>query len=288
MISPYFLSKGPLAVNWHMVERCNYSCKFCFSKFGEIPELCRDIEKSKTLIRKLRMNNIEKINFTGGEPLLCSNLGELVRYAKSIGMVTSIVTNGYYITEDIGKNFLSDYGKYLDWIGISLDSGNEEVELQLGRGYGDHVIRVIKAVKLIRDTQPHVGIKINTVVTKLNWKEDMHKIIKKIRPDRWKVFQLKIVDGINEEASSLAIKKEEFKFFTKRHADLNPVDEDEEMMRGSYLMIDPNGRFYDEKTQKNNPRKSLVNISFERAVDNLKFDFERFKLRGGIYQWKRI
>ena len=146
--------KVKLAVNWHMLERCNYRCRFCFAKFSDVPELCNDLEKSKVLLKKLRDLGVEKINFTGGEPLLCRNLGELVKYAKELGMATSIVTNGYYLTEDPGREFLRDYGRYLDWIGISLDSGREDVEVALGRGYGDHVERVRKAVKLIRELHP--------------------------------------------------------------------------------------------------------------------------------------
>jgi radical S-adenosyl methionine domain-containing protein 2 len=290
MNAPSYLSfsKVPLAVNWHMLEKCNYRCKFCFAKFGKVPEICNDLEKSKLILRKLRGAGVKKINFTGGEPLLCRNLGELVKHAKELGMATSIVTNGYYLPENVGREFLENYGRYLDWIGISLDSGREEVEKALGRGYGDHVRRVIEAVKLIKTLHPHIGIKINTVVTKLNYREDMHRIIGRISPDRWKVFQLKVVPGVNEESKALGVTKEEFREFVERHRDLNPIAEDNELMTESYLMMDPYGRFYDEESQLENIRPSLLDAPFEVAISGVKFDFSKFVLRGGVYNWRRV
>ena len=281
-------SKLKLAVNWHILERCNYWCKFCFAKFMGVPELCRNLEKSKLIISKLKESGIDRINFTGGEPLLCENLGELIKYAKELGMATSIVTNGYYLVEDTGKDFLEEYGRYLDWIGMSLDSGKEEIEIALGRGYGDHVKRVRRAVELIRKLHPHIGVKINTVVTKLNWQEDMHDIIRELSPDRWKVFQLKIVRGINEESRELAVTEKEFQAFVERHSDLKPIAENNELMTGSYLMIDPYGRFYDEGTQVNNHRPSLLEVELNEAFEGLRFDVSKFVLRGGIYNWRRV
>ncbi len=281
-------SKLKLAVNWHMLERCNYRCKFCFAKFMGVPELCRNLEKSKRIISRLHEGGIEKINFTGGEPLLCENLGELIKYTKELGMATSIVTNGYYLVEDTGKDFLEEYGRYLDWIGMSLDSGREEIEIALGRGYGDHVKRVRRAVGLIRKLHPHIGVKINTVVTKLNWREDMHDIIRELSPDRWKVFQLKIVQGINEDSRELAVTEKEFQAFVEHHSDLKPIAENNELMTGSYLMIDPYGRFYDEETQANNHRHSLLEAEPEEALKGVGFETSKFILRGGIYNWRRV
>jgi len=35
-----------------------------------------------------------------------------------------------------------------------------------------------------------IRLKINTVVSKLNYNEDLSWLIKKIKPERWKVFQI--------------------------------------------------------------------------------------------------
>ncbi len=154
----FSFSEIPVAVNWHMLDACNYRCKFCFAKFNNLKGICHDIQKSRTVLLKLKEGGVKKINFTGGEPLLCPTLGELIKYAKELGMATSIVTNGYYLTENPGKELLKEYGEYIDWIGMSLDSGNPEVELALGRAHlgqdGGHVKRVRGAVRLIKKGRP--------------------------------------------------------------------------------------------------------------------------------------
>lgn len=76
-----------------------------------------------------------KLNFAGGEPFLNKNLGDYIKFAKSLGFKTSIITNASRMT----NSWLLAYGMHLDMIGISCDSINENTQKELGRGYGNHV-----------------------------------------------------------------------------------------------------------------------------------------------------
>jgi radical S-adenosyl methionine domain-containing protein 2 len=268
-----------------MTEICNYRCKFCFAKYNVNNQLCDDLDKSKKLIRILKAHGTEKITFTGGEPLLCKNLGEIIKFAKGLEITTCIVTNGYYLTEPLGLEFLENYGRFVDWIGISIDSQYEEVEKAVGRGFGDHVRRVKSAVDLIRNNHPHVKLKINTVVFKYNWKEDMHGLIEELKPDRWKVFQVKLIENVNDEAFNLGITKDLFMDFVKRHENLNPIWEDNDLMTDSYIMIDPQGRFFNDNDCLNNPRKSILEVGVRKAFDGIRFNYKKFLKRGGYYRW---
>ncbi len=281
------ISDIKLAVNWHMVSWCNYNCIFCFAYRVPGKPLCLDLRKSYLLLEKLAEEGVEKINFTGGEPLLCRNLGKLLVKASDLGIVTSIVTNGYYLAESLGIRFLESYGKYIDWIGVSLDSGREEVELRLGRGKGDHVKRVLKAIDNIRRYTRSTGIKINTVVTKLNYMEDMHDIIRKINPDRWKVFQLKIVNNVNNNVEWLIPSEQEFMEFVERHIDLNPVHESNTMMTNSYIMIDAAGYLYDEDETGYRRIGSILEHEIKELIKRSLFNQEKYIKRGAIYRWRR-
>lgn len=53
----------------------------------------------------------------------------MIKLAKNYGLTTSVVTNGTKITED----FLIEMQPYLDWIALSVDSLNDDVNLQSGR-----------------------------------------------------------------------------------------------------------------------------------------------------------
>jgi radical S-adenosyl methionine domain-containing protein 2 len=114
----------------------------------------------------------------------------------------------------------------------------------------------------------------------------MHDIINDLSPDRWKVFQVKIIGGVNDHASDLKITKEEFDRFINRHKDLNPIGEDNNLMINSYLMIDPFGRFYNEGERIRNKRPSIIDASIEDATKDLNFDLKKFYQRNGYYKWR--
>lgn len=80
------------------------------------------------------------------------------------------------------------FGNKIDWIGLSLDSSNELIQYQLGRGNGSYVQDIIKKSEMIKSAG--IRLKINSVITKLNFNEDMGWLIDCINPDRWKVFQV--------------------------------------------------------------------------------------------------
>ena len=208
------------------------------------------------------------MTLTGGEPFLIPELGELLKISKEIGYVTSVITNASRVT----REWLEKYGDYIDLFGVSLDSAKEEVEKMLGRGYGQHVRKVCEVIRILREIVSHVKIKINTVVTKLNYTEDMSHIIKKLSPHRWKVFQVVIMKDAPEEAKLLAITKEEFMEFVRRHKSLNPVAETCDDSRESYLMIDPMGRFYyRDKNATHRFSDLILSVGVKKALSQVKF-----------------
>ena len=84
-----------------------------------------------------------------------------------------------------------------------------------------------------------IKLKINTVITSLNYQENMEEIIRKLNPIRWKIFQLLEIEEQNsDKANNLKITKEEVEIFVKKHLHLNPIYEDNQNMIESYIMID--------------------------------------------------
>ncbi len=90
-------------VNYHVWKACNMKCNFCFATFQDIltsvlPKGHLGREDSLRLVDCLGGAGFSEINFAGGEPTLCPWLDELIRAAKEMGLVTSLVTNGTRIT----------------------------------------------------------------------------------------------------------------------------------------------------------------------------------------------
>ena len=279
-----------MPVNWHLLWTCNYRCVFCFnpknkSAYGGSRPLCNNIRASARLIRELAEAGVSKLTFVGGEPMLCKNLGELLIIAKDNGLTTMIVTNGFLLARHNGIKFLERYGSYIDWIGLSVDSNDSNKEKLLGRGFGRHVEDAIQAVRNIRRYASHIKIKLNTVITKLTWNDDMSSLLEEIKPDRWKVFALKIVENANDspEILELVPDPEMVTSFINRHKKYNPSLETEEDMTLSYLMIFPDGNFYVDIPGKG---YSLIGGIREACSNPLIWRVrERLRKRGGIYEW---
>ena len=83
----------------------------------------------------------------------------------------------------------------VDILGVSCDSFDEATNIKIGRGTGENVTQLFR----IRDWCSDFGVKlkINTVVCKLNWEEDMSSIVFELKPFRWKCFQVLVVENEN-------------------------------------------------------------------------------------------
>jgi len=268
------------SANWHVTMNCNYRCKFCFYKnmIGEF----RDLERAKHILETLKSKGIEKINFAGGEPLLYKDLNYLLKMAKDMGFTVSIVTNASLLDE----NRIREISSYVDWIGVSVDSADEDIEKELGRGDGNHVAHIRNVCEMIR--RMGIKLKINTTVTKMNISENMTQFISSLCPDRWKVFQMLHMKYQNDDALYLVPTKEEFDTFRSINGSLildngsRPAFESDNDMLNSYLIIDPKGNVL---LSNDNQRTSIPFEELERReltdlVDAIKYDERR-----AYYDW---
>ena len=61
----------------------------------------------KTLKTLLSQASVQHLSFSGGEPLLLSNVHDLVLHARSKGCQVNVLTNGTLLTADALENFQS-------------------------------------------------------------------------------------------------------------------------------------------------------------------------------------
>ena len=77
------------SVNFHFTRKCNFACNFCFHTAktgGHLPAA-----KLEAILTSLREAGVAKLNIAGGEPLLFpDSVGGMLRFAKSLGMYTSV------------------------------------------------------------------------------------------------------------------------------------------------------------------------------------------------------
>lgn len=276
-----------ITVNWHLEKDCNYKCKFCYAHFSHI-NTNLDIDQGFSLIDEIKKNDIYKINFAGGEPLLNKNVGEFIKYSKQLGLKTSIITNGSRMT----KKWLTKYGRNLDQIGISCDSLDNRTNTKIGRGFGNHVEiteRLLSRINLMNENDGlNIQTKLNTVVLRNNHIEDWNDFIIRNNVKRWKVFKILKIVGENDNVyDKLSINDKQFYNFIDRHRLLNDkgilVKEDNEDMSNSYIMITPDGKFYQNSNNQYIYSDSILDVGFKNAIKQTGFNYDTYEKRGGDY-----
>lgn len=267
-------------VSFHIVKPCNMACKFCYATFDDMHVQSMSVYDAKNVILKLFLAGVQKITFAGGEPMLYKELDSCIAYAKSLNMTTSIITNGSLITDE----WLWNMRKHLDWIGLSVDSLVPATNELIGRK-AKRPVHYFALIDMIK--QYGFKLKINTVVNIYNKDEDFNEFITKFAPKRWKVFQALRVEGQNDKQfDEIKVTTKQYNSFIKRHS-LQPslVPENNEAMTGSYLLIDPQGRLFENSAGKHTYSDSLINNSFEHCAEQINLDRDMFIKRGGLYKW---
>jgi radical S-adenosyl methionine domain-containing protein 2 len=268
--------------SFHIIKSCNMNCSFCYATFDDMHiNKQLSFSEAQDIVYKLAEAGLQKITFAGGEPMLYKNLDEIIKFSKRIGLTTSIITNGSMIRHD----WLMKMKPYLDWIGISVDSIYAVTNSLTGRN-AKTPIDYLELLKLVKGFR--YKIKINTVVNKFNKNECMSEFIKWVNPDRWKIFQTLLVTGQNEKKfNSVSVSDEEFQRYLSRHRQdgVNFVAEDNDLMTGSYLLIDPKGRIFENSKGFHTYSDPLQFNTIEHCLSQLNLNREKFIKRGGIYSW---
>lgn len=292
--APVPLAHAVPSVNYHLWEPCNMRCRFCFATFQDIPRSVLPKghlpeADSLALIERIAAAGFRKLNFAGGEPTLCKWLDRLIRHAKVCGLTTSLVTNGSRLSPE----WLDRVAGTLDWLTLSVDTADPATSVQLGRAVrgqamevGDHAVRAawVRA--------RGIRVRLNTVVTALTWQEDLAPLLQAVRPERWKVFQVLPVEGQNDgRVEDLLVTEAQYRAFVARHeaaaeaAGVALVAESNELMTGSYVMIDPAGRFFDNTAGAHTYSRPILEVGVAEALGDVRVLPERFAARDGLYAW---
>ena len=186
-----------ITVNWHIIQKCNYKCYYCFAKYDNYDK--KEVHNSKKEIEillnkiyqafsnKYKDYNI-RLNIAGGEPTLSKNLYFIIQTAYKIGFNVSIITNASILT----TRFISENAKYISMFAISIDSLNTNTNIKIGRIGNKNYLeihQILKNISLLRKYNSSIKIKINTVVNNYNYAEYIGDFINLANPDKWKIFQ---------------------------------------------------------------------------------------------------
>lgn len=279
---------SPIVVNWHVTEACNFRCRYCYAKWEQLDsrELIRDSEATDALIEalyegfaQLKTTLPPRLNFAGGEPLLHGGqVAKAMAKAREVGFEVSLISNGSRLTADLSASI----APHLKMLGISIDAttsaANERIGRLDGRGVQLDIAAMIDRIGLMRSLNPAMTLKVNTVVNEVNWQEDLTPLISGLAPARWKV--LRMLPVITKE---LALSDDQFQAFVDRHRSLDSimcVEGNDDMVQ-SYIMVDPHGRFFQNRIDGAGYDYSppIIDMGVLAAFDRMTWSAEKFAAR---------
>lgn len=176
-------------VMWHITDKCHLNCKTCFAKKtngfgGDI-----SIDQARKNIKYLKQLGVQKIDISGGEPLLYEPLSLFVMELIENGFYVTITTRGIGLEENY--EWLENHWHLFSRVIVSLDGGSDRV----CDYYASFENTMKYAMGLCADLRRKGcnNLRINTVVNRIimqtdNMKE-LSERISEIVPKEWCLIQ---------------------------------------------------------------------------------------------------
>lgn len=164
---------GPVVV-WNCTNKCNLSCKHCYSSSGKEYNQVLSTEEGINLIKNLASFNIPVLLLSGGEPLLRDDIFYLIKKARENDIRVVISSNGTLLDKNTVKKLKELEVSYL---GISID-GKEKINDKF-RGDKGAYKRALEGIRTCKKFSLKVGLRFT--INKFNYQQidDMFKLIQK-------------------------------------------------------------------------------------------------------------
>ena len=184
------LNLRPIIVFWEATKACKLVCKHCRAEAVEKP-LPDELSTSEAMkfIEDLRHfgKPYPLLVVTGGDPLMRSDLFDLISYARSLGLRVALAPSVTPLLTPQVMTKLKELGVTV--VSISLDGANPETHDRI-RGVNGHFHHTVEAIKSL--VSLGFKVQVNTAVTRLNIYElaDLVKMLIDLGVHAWEVFFL--------------------------------------------------------------------------------------------------
>lgn len=156
----------PISGLFELTDRCNLSCVHCYINQAVNCNKAKSVELStdqvKNILKQAADAGVLFITFTGGEVFVRHDFLEIFKYARSLGMLTTIFTNGTLITPEIADT-LKEYATSL--VEITLYGATAETYEKITGIKGSHN-RCIKGIELLLERE--IPLKLKTILLRPN------------------------------------------------------------------------------------------------------------------------
>jgi MoaA/NifB/PqqE/SkfB family radical SAM enzyme len=145
----------PFYASYKITHKCSLQCEFCNVWMENTTDLPK--ESAFKVIDNIANSSIIVLSIEGGDPLVRKDLLEILKYAYKKPFILFFTTNGHLID----KRPMKEYGKYIDYLHISIDEGHNNLEffnrLEEFQSYGPEIcIQIVVTKDTIKDLEKKV------------------------------------------------------------------------------------------------------------------------------------
>ena len=141
---------------------CNLDCSFCYNDLS-LQGTPMSFDQYRALLEDLAALSVLNVSLSGGEPLAHPDFFQIGAYARELGFVVRIKSNGHAIKQPIARRIKNEIDPFL--IEVSIHGASAEVHDQQTRVVGsfDRLISNIQAMQTLG-----LRVKANSVLTQWN------------------------------------------------------------------------------------------------------------------------
>ena len=124
--------------------RCNAQCSFCNLGNRDLPAPELNTNEVKHIFDDMHTQGVRQVSLVGGEPMLRKDLPELITHLRQLDIFVSVVTNGFWVREDV-------LASKPDMLHVSLDSiGTQHDRLRNVRNGFQKALTAIKQYSALK------------------------------------------------------------------------------------------------------------------------------------------
>jgi len=166
MFAPLHKARYPLSASIELTERCNLNCVHCYINQ---PANCQSAkaremstEQVKFVLDQMAEAGTLFLMITGGEVLLRPDFKDIYLYAKRLGFIITVFTNGTMVTPEIADLFAKARPHLIE---ITLDGASAETFEAVTQVKGSFK-QCLKGIRLLAERK--LSLYLKTVVLTLN------------------------------------------------------------------------------------------------------------------------
>lgn len=157
---------APLRIHLALTYESSVVCKHLYDSYGDSAPNELTLSEIKQILQQMAEMGTYELTIGGGEPLLCGDLFEIIKYAKMLGIAVNLKTTATVINKTIGEQ-LAEAG--LKAIKVQFGGASEKTyDYIMGKG---NFRKAIRGIRTLKEFVKNIPIYLSVVLMKPNLME---------------------------------------------------------------------------------------------------------------------